>query len=234
MQTLATQLPLRLNPKEVYRLENFHFSQIEVKQAITEFCQLDSIIYLYLWGEQSSGKSHLLMAAVEHAQNNGKRALYLPLAELVPSTSPAVLESLEQLDLLCIDELEAVEGNTEWEEGIFHCFNRLQQSGCHLLIGSKHNPASSDIKLPDLRSRLATGLIYQLDSLDDTAKQQALIVQAQARGLELSEEVANYLLRHHSRDIRELINLLQILDKASMAAKRRLTIPFIRQVLNDG
>lgn len=234
MQTLATQLPLRLNPQEVYRLENFHFSQMEVKQVVTEFCQLETINYLYLWGDASSGKSHLLMAAVELAQQNGKRALYLPLAELVVSTSPEVLLSLEHLDLLCIDELEAIESNAEWEEGIFHCFNRLQLSGCHLLIGSKHNPATSTIQLPDLRSRLAIGLVYQLDSLDDTAKQQALIVQAQARGLELSEDVASYMLRHHSRDIRELINLLQTLDKASMAAKRRLTIPFIRQVLTDG
>jgi len=234
MQTLATQLPLRLNPQEVYRLENFHFSQAEIKQAVVEFCQGITINYLYLWGESSSGKSHILMAASEHALEQAKRALYLPLAELVSSTSPEVLESLEQLDLLCIDELEAIEGNKEWEEGLFHCFNRLQQFGCQLLIASKHNPATSDIKLPDLRSRLATGLIYQLDSLDDKAKQQAMIVQAQARGLELSEEVANYLLRHHSRDIRELINLLQILDKASMAAKRRLTIPFIRQVLTRG
>ena len=90
----------------------------------------------------------------------------------------------------------------------------------------------TDIQLADLRSRLATGLIYQLETLDDTAKQQVLIVQAQARGLELPEEVAQYLLRHQSRDMRELIQLLQQLDKASMIEKRRLTIPFVRQVLS--
>ena len=157
--------------------------------------------------------------------------MYLPLAELVASSSPEVLQSLEQLDLLCLDELEAIVGIAEWEEAIFHCFNRLQQTGCKLLIASNHNPATIKIQLADLRSRLATGLVYQLEILDDEAKQQALIVQAQVRGLDLPNEVAQYLLRHHSRDIHVLMDLLRDLDKASMAAKRRLTIPFIRQAL---
>ncbi len=229
--TLAKQLPLTLIPQEVYQFDNFHFSQSEVQMAVMTFCELDTLEYLYLWGDNASGKSHLLMATVDYVQKNNKRALYLPLAELIETTSPEVLHSLEQLDLLCIDELNAIEGNKQWEEAIFHCFNRLKLTGCKLLIASTHNPASSEIKLPDLRSRLATGLIYQLDTLTDHAKQQAMIIQAQARGLDLSDDVANYLLRHHSRDIRVLINLLQTLDKASMAAKRRLTIPFIKQVL---
>lgn len=232
MQTLAPQLPLTLQPQAVYTLDNFHFSQSELASAFTTFCQFSSLSYLYLWGENASGKSHLLMAAADHCQQQQKRAVYLPLAELISTSSPEILQSLEQLDLLCIDELDALAGNREWEEALFHCFNRLQLAGCHLLIGSRYNPASLNITLPDLASRLATGLIYQLPNLDDDAKQKAMIVQAQARGIELTEDVASYMLRHHSRDIRELINLIHVLDKESMAAKRRLTIPFIRQVLH--
>lgn len=233
MQTLATQLPLRLNPQEVYQLDNFYFSQAEVKLALLAFCELTTLDFLYLWGDKASGKSHLLMATIDYieTQQPAKRLLYLPLADLVKSSAPEILQSVEELDLLCLDELEAIEGIAEWEEAIFHCFNRLQQTGCKLLIASSHNPATIHIKLPDLRSRLATGLIYQLDILDDGAKQQALIVQAQVRGLDLPSEVAQYLLRHHSRDIRVLMDLLRDLDKASMAAKRRLTIPFVRQAL---
>jgi DnaA family protein len=233
MQKSATQLPLRLNPQEVYRLDNFYFSQAEIKQALLAFCELTTLDFLYLWGDKASGKSHLLMAIMDQIQTQqaGKRIVYLPLAELVASSSPEVLQSLEQLDLLCLDELEAIVGIVEWEEAIFHCFNRLQLTGCKLLIASSHNPATIKIQLADLRSRLATGLIYQLEILDDEAKQQALIVQAQVRGLDLPNEVAQYLLRHHSRDIHVLMDLLRDLDKASMAAKRRLTIPFVRQAL---
>jgi DnaA family protein len=232
VQSLATQLPLSLNPQQVYRLSNFYFTQPELQQALVDFCAQSTIAFLYLWGGHASGKSHLLIAMTEQMQQSGKRTVYLPLSELVATTSPEVLQSLEQLDLLCIDELEAIVGLKDWEEAIFHCFNRLQDAGCHLVVASISNPAMTDIQLADLRSRLATGLIYQLETLDDTAKQQVLIVQAQARGLELPDEVAQYLLRHQSRDMRELIQLLQQLDKASMIEKRRLTIPFVRQVLS--
>ncbi|NOQ82226.1 MAG: DnaA regulatory inactivator Hda [Methylophaga sp.] len=229
MQSLATQLPLQLNLKEVYRFDNFYFSQPELEIALTELCQTESISFLYLWGEPSSGKSHLLMATAEQTSKN---TLYLPLTELVKSASPEVLESVENLDLLCIDDLEAIAEKADWQEALFHCFNRLQHSGCKLLVSATHNPATIELTLPDLRSRMATALIYQLEPLDDSAKQQALIIQALARGLDLPDEVANYILRHHSRDMQVLMTLLHDLDKASMIEKRRLTIPFIRQVLH--
>ena len=159
--------------------------------------------------------------------------LYLPLAELVRAGSPRVFEGLEGLNFLCIDELESISGKSEWEEALFHCFNRLQLSGCQLIVASRDNPAASSIKLADLRSRMATGLIYQLDDLNDSAKQKVLIVQSQARGLEMTKEVAQYLLRQHSRDLNKLMGLLQSLDKASMSKQRRLTIPFVRQILRS-
>ncbi|MDC9725960.1 MAG: DnaA regulatory inactivator Hda [Gammaproteobacteria bacterium] len=229
MQSLATQLPLQLNLKEVYRFDNFYFSQPELKGALTELSRSIDTSFVYLWGEQCVGKSHLLMATAENA---GKDTFYLPLTDLVQSASPDVLESVENVDLLCIDDLDAVAGQPEWEEALFHCFNRLQHSGCKLLISAAHSPATVELTLPDLRSRMGTALIYQLDSLEDNEKQQALILQAQTRGLELPEEVANYVLRHHSRDMDVLMTLLQSLDKASMIEKRRLTIPFVRQILN--
>jgi len=229
MQSLATQLPLQLNLKEVYRFDNFYFSQEELKKALVEICQTVSIPFLYLWGGASSGKSHLLMAV---AENTSKNTLYLPLADLVQSASPDVLESVEHLDLLCIDNLEAIAGSKDWQEALFHCFNRLQDSGCQLLVAATQNPATIELTLPDLRSRMSTALIYQLESLSDNEKQQALIIQAQSKGLELPEEVASYVLKHHSRDMQVLMTLLQDLDKASLVEKRRLTIPFVRQVLH--
>lgn len=229
MTSSATQLPLRLTPQQLFRFDNFYFNHAELKPALTELCQSEQMSFVYLWGEPSSGKSHLLLAVIE---NTALRSLYLPLADLVNSASPDILSSLEELDLLCIDDLQAIAGLKEWEEALFHCFNRLQLSGCKLLIAAQQNPATVALSLPDLRSRLATGLVYQLDALNDDDKLHALILQAQSRGLEMSEEVANYLLRHHSRDMSVLISLLMRLDKASMVAKRRLTIPFIRQTLN--
>ncbi|MCL4134171.1 UNVERIFIED_CONTAM: hypothetical protein GTU68_014573 [Idotea baltica] len=215
-------------------MDNFYFSQQELNTVVQAFCQQNAPRFLYFWGDAASGKTHLTLAVVEHAQRHyGKRCLYLPLAQLVEQASPAVFESLEKQALICLDELEAIEGRPEWEEALFHCFNRLQDAECQLLIASRHNPATLSIKLPDLQSRLASGLVYQLDNLNDNAKQQVLIVQSHARGLDMTMEVAQYILRHYSRDLIALMTFLALLDKASMAAQRRLTIPFVKQVLLD-
>lgn len=234
MTVAQTQLTLRLTPQEIYRLDNFLFAKPETEQALEAFCALDSLDFLYLCGEGGTGKTHLLIACAERVQQLGYRVIYLSLAELIQTAQPAVLESLEQADLLCLDDLEAIAGNQEWEVALFHCFNRLHDAKGHLLVATEHNPANTRIELPDLRSRLATGLVYQLTSMSDEQKQQALILQAQSRGLSMSDEVAQYLLRHYGRDMPALMTVLQQLDKASLQAKRRLTIPFVRQVLANG
>ena len=229
----ATQIPLHLNPYELYQLKNFYFGQIELASAVESFCEQTDLSFLYLWGGEASGKTHLLLAIAEQVQKDSKTMLYLPLAELVRTASPEVLEGVEGLNFLCLDELESISGKSEWEEALFHCFNRLQLSGCQLIVASRDNPAASSIKLADLRSRMATGLVYQLDALNDSAKQKVLIVQSKARGLEMTKDVAQYLLRQHSRDLNKLMSLLQSLDKASMSEQRRLTIPFVRQILRS-
>lgn len=231
MSVAKTQLTLRLSPQEIYRFDNFLFARPETGQALDAFCQLDKLDFLYLYGDSGTGKTHLLIACAEKVQQQGHRVIYLSLAELIRTAEPAVLESLEQADLLCLDDLEAVAGRRDWEVALFHCFNRLHDARGHLLVATRNNPANIDIELPDLRSRLATGLVYQLISMSDEHKQQALILQAQSRGLSMSEEVAQYLLRHFGRDMPALMTVLQQLDSASLQAKRKLTIPFIRQVL---
>lgn len=234
MTFLAEQLPLHLSPPEQYSIDSFYFSQIELKQAIEHFCDMSDINFLYLWGKEATGKSHLLLAIAEQMQYRGLQVSYLPLAELTQSTSPELLQSLEQLSLLCIDDLQAVAEKPAWQEALFHCFNRLQQTGCKLLVAADHTPSGLQLELADLRSRLGSGLIYHIASLTDEGKRTALIQQALARGLDMPVDVAQYILRHHSRDLKKLMIDLQQLDQASMAAKRRLTIPFVKQILTNG
>lgn len=231
MSVAKTQLTLRLSPQEIYHFDNYLFAKTETKQALEAFCQLDNLDFLYLYGETGTGKTHLLIACAEKVQQLGFRVIYLSLAELIKTSQPAVLQSLEHADLLCLDDIEAVAGQPDWEVALFHCFNRLHDAKGSLLVATEHNPANTRIQLPDLRSRLATGLVYQLTNMTDEQKQQALVLQSQTRGLTMSEEVAQYLLRHYGRDMPALMTVLQQLDKASLQAKRKLTIPFIRQVL---
>lgn len=234
MSIAQTQLTLRLTSQEIYRFDNFLFSQQETQHALDAFCGLDALNFIYLRGEAGTGKTHLLIACAERVQEAGHRVIYASLNELMQTSQPAVLESLEQTDLLCLDDLDAIAGHKDWEVALFHCFNRLHDARRHLLVAAKHSPSHSCIQLPDLRSRLATGLVYQLTTMNDDQKQQALILQSQSRGLNMNDDVAQYLLRHYGRDMPALMDVLQQLDKASLQAKRRLTIPFVKQVLGNG
>ena len=85
--------------------------------------------------------------------------------------------------------------------------------------------------MPDLASRLDWGRVVGLLPLDDADKLRALQLRAQLRGLSLSDDVGRYLLQHLARDMRSLCHALERLDRASLVAQRRLTLPFIKQVL---
>ena len=231
MSDKQAQLTLHLSPQELYRLDNFLFAQAETEQAVRNFCFLQDPCFLYLYGAHGTGKTHVLIACAEAVQQAGHRAIYVSLRELMQSSEPAILEALEHTDLLCIDDIDEVVGHTAWEEALFHCFNRLQAMNGHLLLAAQANARSININLPDLRSRLATGLAYALPDMQDEQKQRAMMLQSKARGLTMNQAAADYLLRRYERDMPTLINVLQQLDKASLQAKRRLTIPFIKQVL---
>ena len=229
-----TQLTLRLTPQEIFSIDNFIFGSEELDLIVDIFCQEAKPDFLYLWGESGVGKTHLSLAIREQMQRYGWQVSYINLRELRDTAQPDVLPSLMQSDVLCLDDVQAISGNTAWEESFFHCFNNLRERQQKLLICAEQNPGQINIGLPDLRSRLATGLVYQLPSMNDALKQQALISHAQSRGLILPEEVAHFLLRHYSRDMPSLMLVLQRLDKASLQAQRRLTIPFVREVIQHG
>ncbi|MEX1199753.1 MAG: DnaA regulatory inactivator Hda [Methylophaga sp.] len=228
-----TQLTLRLSPQEVYRLDNFLFADEALREAVAEFCQGQGYGFLYLCGASGAGKTHLCLAIAEQLQQQNSVA-YLNFHELLQTAEPASLNSLMQAEIICLDDVEAIAGHQAWQEALFDAFNVLRQQQKRLLIVTENPPSQLNIELADLRSRLATGLVFQLPVMADQRKQQALILQAQSRGLILSEDVAQYLLRHYGRDMPSLMAVLQKLDKASLQAQRRLTIPFVKEVMQHG
>ncbi|MDX9765843.1 MAG: DnaA regulatory inactivator Hda [Ectothiorhodospiraceae bacterium] len=184
-----------------------------------------------LWGGAESGKTHLLHAACAEAAAQGLRASYLPLDTLA-AHGPALLEGLEQLDLVCLDDVQEVAGDEAWERALFDCINRLRAGHTRLLLAARQAPAGLDIRLPDLASRLVWGPVFQLHTLDDAQKCAALGLRAGLRGFELPREVCEHLLRTHARNLSYLMSVLERLDAASLAAQRRITLPFLRQILS--
>ncbi|AUI67176.1 MULTISPECIES: DnaA regulatory inactivator Hda [Glaesserella] len=194
--------------------------------------------FFYIWGNKSSGKSHLLKAVSNHYLLNQQSATYIPL-EKSRYFGPTVLDNADQLDVVCLDDVHAVAGDDEWELAIFNLFNQIrEQQGLFsqgrktlLLISANCPPHQLAIHLPDLRSRLTWGEVYHLNDLNDEQKQIILQRNAQNKGLELSDDVTSFLLKRLDRDLQVLINKLDILDQASLQAQRKLTLPFVKEIL---
>jgi DnaA family protein len=143
-----------------------------------------------------------------------------------------MVEGLEALDLVCIDDVQLIAGHPQWEEALFDLFNRLRAAGGRLLISGDQPPSSLSLELPDLTSRLSWGLVLRLRDLTDSDKQALLMHNARQRGMELPADVARYLVNRRERDLRSLLATIERLDTLSLAAQRKLTIPFVRQHLD--
>ena len=186
--------------------------------------------FLYLYGPSGAGCSHLLQAACHQTDSLGFRSAYLPMDEMV-DYPPRVLEGYDALDLVCLDNIEAIAGNYHWEEAIFTLFNELRDRGKRLLVAANCPPRQLEINLPDLVSRLSWGLVFQVQTLDDHDKLMTLRLRAHLRGLDLSEDVARFILNRSPRTMQNLFDVLARLDGASLRAKRKLSIPFVKEVM---
>mgnify|MGYP001385173542 CR=1 FL=1 len=223
------QLPLALRTPPDQRLEAY-FGQAGTRDAVAAAARGESPDWLYLAGPAGSGKTHLLLAACAEAGALGRRTAYLPLAAFAGRLAE-VLPAQEQVDLACLDGLDAIAGRHEDEEALFHFHNRARAAGVGVLYAARGNPAALGLGLSDLATRLGQCTRLTLEPLDDQGRREVLRQRAARRGLQLDEPVMDYLMRRAERDLGSLSALLDRLDQASLAAQRRITIPFLRPYL---
>lgn len=222
-------LPLGFNPQQGF--DDFHAGcNSEAVSHLHAFCDRSEQPFIYLWGAQGLGKTHLLNACCREAHGSGKLAAYIPLRSFACGDF-GIVEGLGQFDLIALDDFDAVAGDAAWETAIFVLFNELRDAGRQLLIAANDTPSALPVALPDLRSRLGWGLTLNLQplSFEDTFK--ALSLLASSLGLDLSEPVARYLVTRHHHNLGDLQNILMALDTATLAAQRKLTVPFIKRYL---
>lgn len=183
----------------------------------------------WIWGPDSTGKTHLLQAVCERA---GDRAQFVPLKDL-SDAGPDVLEGLQNRQYICLDDVDQVAGDDAWEFGLFTLCNALADAGGALICAASAAPRECGFQLPDLRSRFTRLPIFHLQALDENARIEALQLRARHRGLELPNETAGFLLARSKRDMSSLYGILDVLDKEALKAQRRLTIPFVKEVLGS-
>ena len=185
---------------------------------------------LYLWGQKATGKTHLLQAICRKASEQGLQVAYIPLTQH-QEISIEMLHDLGDMDLVCIDDLESIQGLREWQQGLTWLYNELRDNGHSIIFSANQSPKNISLELEDLRSRLSWDQVVQIKQADEDIKTQILKQEAQNRSFELSDEVIDYLMRRVNRDLESLIDILDKIDHASLVEKKKITIPFVKNII---
>jgi DnaA family protein len=241
MNEIVRQLPLGVRLPDRARFESF---EPRANERVVE--HLRGLAYgtigevTWLAGPAGGGKTHLLNAVCAaattvgddgaHAAAARRSAGIVPLAEAL-ALGPELLEGRGGAGILCLDDVDSVLGDSAWELQLFRAYLRSEEQGGALVLSARQPPALVKFALPDLASRLGAAQVFQLRALDEAGQRDALRLRAGLRGLTLPDETLQYLQRRFPRDMRTLYQLLDTLDAAALEAQRRITVPFIREVL---
>ena len=225
------QLPLALRYPPDQRLESFIGAPDGALAQLRAAAVGAAQDWLYLSGPAGTGKTHLALALCAAAEQAGRGSAYLPLLAAAGRLRDA-LEALEGRDVIALDGLDAIAGQRDDEVALFDFHNRARAAGVTLLYTASAAPDALGLVLPDLRSRLSQCGRIVLTPLDDEGRAAVLRTRAVRRGLALDEAAIDWLLTRTGRDLGGLVQLLDRLDRESLAAKRRVTVPFLRKVLD--
>ena len=223
------QLTFPWNKENKSSFDSFYTTKLN-KQLL--FLLKDEVLKedLLIYGAKDSGKTYLLQALCNQFNNQGKSSFFLPMRQAI-ELSVDILDSLENIELVCIDGIESLVGNKAWEIGLFNLINRSFNSNNRLIFTSANNIDGMNFELKDLDSRLRKIQSHELHSLADDDILYALKHIANLRCIELGSKEAQYLLTYADRNISDLVKILESLDQLSMEMKRKITIPLIKEVI---
>jgi DnaA family protein len=227
----AHQLPLGVRLRDASVFASFFGGRNQpVVDALLALPKGRTPTCVWLNGAEGTGKTHLLQALCAAAGQAGDAAGYFPMLE-ASQLSTELLSGYGEFALVCIDDAQTIAGRDDWERALFRLHQELDERGGRLVAAGANPPSASRFGLRDLASRLNGGLVMTLQPLDEAEQMAALQLRSRLRGVELPEEAAQFLLRRLPRNMAALCAFLDELDEASLVAQRRLTLPFVRDVI---
>ncbi|WP_166265042.1 DnaA regulatory inactivator Hda [Marinobacter caseinilyticus] len=227
----SPQLTLGVRLSDDAQFDNFHGDRNATAAIrLAELCRTRVQPVVLLCGDEDTGKSHLLQAACHQVEHQGDVAVCLSLEELL-RFGPDSLDGLEYPSLVGLDDLDLIAGRPDWEEAVFHLYNRVLDRGHSLIISLRETPGSCSLELEDLVSRLQHGMLLQLGIYRDDDRLKILRARAEKRGLLVSDDVATFIMRRAPRKLGALLAILDRLDENSLREQRKLTIPFVKSVM---
>lgn len=223
------QLPLNVQLNDSARFDNFYAGKNA--QLVNKLNQLNNSKdeFLFIWGAEGVGKTHLAHACSQLISDTGKTVAYLPLDE--PFMAAEFLDNIESVDFVCLDGFDVISKHPQWEQAVFNLYNQLKLFDRQLVIFSGSSPNQLKINLGDLKSRLGAMEVYKLSGITDLNKSEYLVNYAQSRGLEISSEVANFILSRTNRELGAIQYTIKRLDQQALTHKRKITIPFVKEIL---
>ncbi len=228
---MAHQLTLSVSLPDTASFDNFFsIGNEELTTTLRHFTSslANAPTVMHIFGAPGSGKSHLLYSGVRLARESGHTVHYLPMRE--PEVDGSVLEQVDGIGLVCVDDIDVIAGQRDAERALFQLYERVHDRTGHLVTTALQAPLHLALTLPDLVSRLQSGGTYRITPLTDAQKRSALRLRAAGRGMAMSDEVVDYVLRRYPRDTHALFALLDRIDEASLTARRRITIPFLQEL----
>ncbi len=220
------QLTFPWNKQNKFTFNDFFFDSPneEVKLALKN----NEDVFLY--GAEDSGKSFLLQSTCNYYASDHKSSVYIPISQAIKHGT-GFIDSLEGLDLICLDDIDLIASNKDWEVGIFNLINDCLSSNCRLIFSSCKNPSSINFDLDDLRSRIKRIDHIELYPISDANLPEAIKFISQLRSINLGDKEINYLVTYSKRNMSDLIEVISKLDQLSMELKRKITVPLIKEII---
>ena len=222
------QIPLDVSLSEYMTFETFYLGP---NKSVVDLLRDENNQLIWLAGLEGFGKTHLLHAFLNSHEHENKKVLYLPMSESQDFT-PDILDNLAQYDLVAIDDIENIIGDMTWEEQLLKFYEDSYSTRNKILITANDTPKGLNFLLPDLSSRFNLALIERLRPMNEDEMIKAILIHSKARGFDLPEDSAKYLINRVPRDVSVLIDMIKLLDYESLSMQRKLTIPFIKTVLD--
>lgn len=222
---IAPQIPFDFFLPEAPRFDNFivgdNGEAVARLRALASGGSESGARAVVLWGGRSVGKSHLLAAVA---------AASAPASLLLNAASKLPADPFVSARILCVDDADQL--NAEQQAWLFTAFNHMAQSGGVTLTTGQTPPGRWPLR-DDIRTRMGSGLAFELLPIPQDDLPAALSAYAAGRGFDVSSDVLAFLLSHHQRDIASLCQTLAGVDRLSLALKRRVTVHLLRTYLND-
>ena len=225
------QLALQIQINERASLNNFFVSKNNNKtiQILKDLLNSNNGAQIFIDDLGSNGKSYLLQAICNDFSNSNNPSIYIPMQEAI-NLDPSILEGVSELNLICIDDVDLINKQREWEIALFNLINECYEKECLLLLSGSINKLEA---IPDLVSRIKKMEILRLEAINDDELLEATQAISKNLNIKISEKNLNYLMNNSRRDIKTIFRTLSQLEKESLERKKSIGLNLIKEVIRS-